>query len=192
VQRKSTKFPKNKAEPIEKPFKLSGKTRMEIKQSFAKLWLAEDPYMKYVYKVENCDDGTPIFLHRPTYKHGLDFAVSVEGFRSILRKNKSPRPSHPDIIHDLKLKLRDYPKLEEDLFAAICAIYDCAEPGEVLTKFPRLRRISRGLPIDRTLRIIKWLFIEQDVTYWLGTGRNMFMSAIEHDVFKMQDSELFE
>jgi hypothetical protein len=34
--------------------------------------------------------------------------------------------------------------------------------------------------------IIKWLFIEQDVTYWLQTGRDMLMAAIESRVFALK------
>ena len=42
-----------------------------------------------------------------------------------------------------------------------------------------------GWPVDQLLYIIKWLMVEQDVTYWLQTGRDMLMSAIETDVFKL-------
>jgi hypothetical protein len=46
-----------------------------------------------------------------------------------------------------------------------------------------LASISIGLPIDELLHIIKWLFIEQDLTYWLQTGRDMLMAKIESEVF---------
>jgi hypothetical protein len=198
MERTSKQFPKKKVAPIERPVQISEATSAEIKQSFAKLWLKEEQYRKYVYEVERCDNGARVFLHRPTYKHGLDFAVSVEGFRSQLRKgkrrrkSKSPRPSHGDIIKDLKDKIKSRPKLTKDLFGAVSAIYRCVEPGAVLNKHTKLKTFRSGLPIDHTLRIIKWLFIEQDVTYWLGTGRNMLMSAIERRAFKIKDSKLFE
>jgi hypothetical protein len=46
--------------------------------------------------------------------------------------------------------------------------------------------VKVGLPPDQLLYIIKWLFIEQDVTYWLQTGRDMLMAAIESRVFGMK------
>jgi hypothetical protein len=190
MDRRSKQFPKKKAEPIEKSVQISEGTHAEIKRSFANLWLRESQYKRYAYEVERCEDGSRIFLHRPTYKHGLDFAVSVEGFKSLLRKSKSTRPSHDDVLEDLKSKVKDRPKLRQDLFDAICAIYECVEPDIVLRRFPRIKEMSCGMPIDKVLRITKWLFIEQDVTYWLGTGRNMLMSAIEKNVFKI-DAELF-
>jgi len=36
------------------------------------------------------------------------------------------------------------------------------------------------------LWIIKWLFIEQDLTYWLQAGRDILMAAIESDVFGLK------
>jgi hypothetical protein len=194
MERKSRHFPKKKGQAIEKAVHISGSTHLEIKQSFAKLWLREKQYKKYIYEVERCRDGSRVYLHRPTYKHGLDFAVSVEGFKSLLRKrkSKSTRPSHGDVFKDLRYKVKHCPKMKEDLFGAVTAIYECTEPQTAVRRFPRIKNISHGLPIDKILRIIKWLFIEQDVTYWLGTGRNMLMSEIERRVFKISDSKLFK
>jgi hypothetical protein len=117
---------------------------------------------------------------RPTRSHGLDFEVRVEGFESATRESKSERPSHEDVFHDLKSKTKARRDLEDDLFSAICDVYDCKEPKEIIVQRPGLRNLTAGLPIDKILRIIKWLFIEQDMTYWLGTGRNMLMCGIEN------------
>lgn len=98
-------------------------------------------------------------------------------------------PSHPDVVSDLRKKRKKFPRLAEDLFQSICDVYDCMEIPQVLRRYPRLKRIRAGLDVDKTLRIIKWLFIEQDLTYWLGRGRNMFMAAIESKVFKIKVRE---
>lgn len=108
-----------------------------------------------------------------------------------MRNKSSEMPSHPDVIGDLKKKVDSYPKLSEELFAAISDIYDCVDPKDVLLKHPEIKKIKAGLPVDTILRIIKWLFIEQDLTYWLYSGRNMLMSAIEHKVFGL-DADLKE
>ncbi len=95
-------------------------------------------------------------------------------------------PSHADVIDDLRRKCEEAPELREQLFAAVVDIYDCIEPDEVLKKRPQLQEASVGLEMGKLLKIIKWLFIEQDLTYWLQTGRNMLMSAIESKVFGMK------
>ena len=35
-----------------------------------------------------------------------------------------------------------------------------------------------GCPVDMICRCIKWLFIEQDITYWNWSGRNMLYNGI--------------
>jgi hypothetical protein len=94
-------------------------------------------------------------------------------------------PSHGDVIHDLQSKIIGRPKDAQVLFEAVAAVYDSVEPAEILRKSPHLEALKNGWPIDQSLYAIKWLFIEQDVTYWLQTGRDMFMSAIESQVFKL-------
>ena len=69
-------------------------------------------------------------------------------------------------------------------FAAVCAIYDCEEPRAILTRYTGIGSgHGHGLAPDELLYIIKWLFIEQDVTYWARTGRDMLMAAMETQVF---------
>jgi hypothetical protein len=35
------------------------------------------------------------------------------------------------------------------------------------------------MPFEMLLKILKWLFIEQDITYWNYDGRQMLKMAIE-------------
>jgi hypothetical protein len=164
---------------------LTARDRESQKEAFTKVWLAEARYRKYRYFVETCSDGKRIYLCRPTRNYGVDFEVRVEGFRSLTRKNKSERPSHDDVIHDLSGKIKARPDLTEELYAVICNTFDCMEAADAIGDHPRVTELAEGLPIDKTLRIIKWLFIEQDLTYWLGTGRNMLMCGIENKVFQL-------
>jgi hypothetical protein len=188
MKRKSQQFPKKK-QKFALDWVLKASDRSSQRRALAKKWLREGQYSSYRYFVETCHDGTRVYLRRPTFLNkGFDFQVNVEGFRSKTRKGKGvtkEMPSHPDIINDLRAKLREKPSLRADLYNAICKVYDCAEPARVLAKHPRLRKFRKGLPVEKTLKIIKWLFIEQDLTYWLGTGRNMFMCSIERKVFGM-------
>jgi hypothetical protein len=184
--RKSNKFPKDKRKAVI-DWILQSTDRGGQRRALAEKWLEEDPYTDYRYYVETCDDGKRVYLLRPTWLNkGFDFQVNLEGFSSELRNKSSEMPSHGDVISDLKKKVASYPKLSEELFAAISDIYDCVEPKNALLKHPEIKKIKAGLPVDTILRIIKWLFIEQDLTYWLYTGRNMLMSAIEVQVFNLK------
>ncbi len=192
MKRKSQRFSKKNKPSNSVNWSLAANTNIAQKGAFAEVWLKELRYHKYRYNVETCNDGSLIYLTRPTPKNkGVDFQVKVAGFRSAIRKTKSERPSHDDVKHDLKSKLDQLPDLKEDLFAALSDVYDCIEPEEAIRRHSRVKRFSVGLQVDKTLRIIKWLFIEQDITYWLGTGRDMLMSSIEEEVFGI-DADLYE
>jgi hypothetical protein len=188
MQRKSQSFPKNKHKVVV-DWLLKASDRSSQRRALAEKWLDEGQYTNYRYNVETCKDGSRVYLLRPTWLNkGFDFQVNVEGFRSRTRQARASTaemPSHKDVIDDLKRKLKARPDLEEDIYAAVCEVYDCAEPDEVLSRRTALRRIGAGLPADKLLRIVKWLFIEQDLTYWLQTGRNMLMSAMETKVFRL-------
>ena len=67
--------------------------------------------------------------------------------------------------------------------AAVGAIHDCAEPADALAAQADLAALKVGLAPDTLLLILKWLFIEQDLTYWAQRGRDMLMRAIETEVF---------
>lgn len=131
----------------------------------------------------------PRVLLRPTWLNkGFDFQVNVEGLVKVVKPGKGATremPSHGDVIHDLQSKVAKRPKEAKTLFEAVGAVYDCSEPAEILRQLPRLAAFKEGWPIDQSLYAVKWLFIEQDVTYWLQTGRDMLMSAIENQVFKL-------
>jgi hypothetical protein len=189
MKRKSQKF------PYAKPFReidwtINGGDRVSQRKAMCDRWAKEEPYTNYRYNVEKCEDSKRIYLRRPTFLNkGFDFQVNLEGFRSVTREAKGATkemPSHKDVIDDLQRKVKDHSALSDDLHKAVSQIYDCVEPTEVLERHKRLRQIGTGLPIDKLLLILKWLFIEQDLTYWLQTGRNMLMSAIEEDVFGIE------
>jgi hypothetical protein len=189
LKRKSIAFPKKKTK-IAIKWLLRASNPSKQRNLLARKWLRESRYSSYKYYVEKCGDGKRIYLRRPTFLNkGFDFQVNLEGFRSTTRKAAKgitrEMPSHRDVYKDLKGKLKERPRLRSDLYKAVCMTYDCVEPRKVLSKYPKLKRLKKGLPIEKTLKIIKWLFIEQDLTYWLGTGRNRLMRAIEKKVFKI-------
>jgi hypothetical protein len=189
MDRKSRRYPIVKPSAVVE-WSLAGRDRSALQKAVAEKWLQESPYTNYRYNVEQCADGRWVYLRRPTWLNkGFDFQVNVEGFRSVTRTPKGQTkemPSHPDILNDLRYKLQAHPNLSGALFDAVCHTYDCAEPLDILARNRAVAGIDAGLPPDQLLYIIKWLFIEQDLTYWLQTGRDKLMRAIESDVFGLR------
>lgn len=187
MKRKSRRYD-NPPPTVIVDWQLAVNDRAAARRAVAEKWLAETPYTKYRYNVERCADGNLVYLLRPTWLNkGFDFMVNVEGFRSRTRTPKGPSkemPSHPDIIQDLSQKVVAKPEHAELWFAAVCAIYDCEEPGSIIARYGDIGSgYGHGLAPDELLYIVKWLFIEQDVTYWARTGRDMLMAAMETEVF---------
>jgi hypothetical protein len=186
MQRKSRSYSTSKPSVIVE-WRIPDGDRSALRRAVAEKWLEESPHTNYRYNVEQCASGRKVYLLRPTWLNkGFDFQVNVEGFRSVTRAAKGQTkemPSHTDVIHDLQTKVKANPKLAGSLFDAVCDIYDCSEPTDVSARDSSTVSVSKGLPTDQLLYIIKWLFIEQDLTYWLQTGRDMLMAAIESEVF---------
>jgi hypothetical protein len=153
-------------------------TRREQLKQVAEVWLLEEEYSKYRYDVEICKDGRRVYLTRPTnLNKGFDFEIKLEGFVSLISKRRSERPSHKDVMADLEEKKKESSVEFRKLRELIDGIYGCDEPDEILTKYPTLM-FKVGLPVDALLKVLKWMFIEQDLTYWNWSGRRMLMGEI--------------
>ena len=129
---------------------------------------------RYKYYVENLKDGRRIFLLRPTFLNkGIDFQVWVEKMDGVEDK----RPSHKDVFREIEIKKKENPKDFAILMKAIDEVWNCSEPDDVL----KARKIifKEGFQVEMLLKILKWLFIEQDITYWNYDGRGMLKLAIE-------------
>lgn len=186
MQRRSRTYPAVKPSVVVE-WTLQCADRKALRRAIAEKWSEEDAHTSYRYNVERCANGVRVYLLRPTWLNkGFDFQVNVEGLIKAVKPGKGATremPSHGDVINDLQSKLAKRPKETETLFDSVVAVYNCGDPAEIVRKSPRLATLKEGWPIDQTLYAVKWLFIEQDVTYWLQTGRDMFMSAIESQVF---------
>ncbi|WP_225879244.1 hypothetical protein [Isorropodon fossajaponicum symbiont] len=68
---------------------------------------------------------------------------------------------------------------------AVEKIYNCEGPSKILKdgKFALLKNCYIGsVEYETLLKTIKWLFIEQDITYWSFSGRAMFKNKIDENV----------
>jgi len=125
---------------------------------------------RYKYTVERFSDGRKLHLIRPAqYKMGFDFQIWMENWN---KSNTNKMPSYNDIILDLRLKEEENMYYFRILINAIEKIFICEDDDRILN-WLKVKNIqfSAGEGIDVLLKIIKWMFIEQDIRYWNFSGR---------------------
>lgn len=158
-------------------------TREQIRAAVIGEFLKEAPgtgtgdlTSSYEYIAEEIPGIAKIVLRRPAWLNkGMDFTVHVAGREFKPKGANRDAPRHDHIIKDLDAKQKkgpaDYKKIKE----AILSMYACEtlEYDELL-QLP----VSIGLHPAETLLATRWLFIEQDVTYWNSSGRGMLYSAL--------------
>ena len=151
--------------------------RVVLRAHILNQWITENPNSKYRYFVETLANGNRIYLERPgRLNKGCDFVIFIENHITFNNGNDKP-PRHDFITQDLTIKKQNLTLVEWNLLLqAIQSIYNC-EPYHTAFAF------CNNLPIlgetyELVLKTLRWLFIEQDVTYWSGQGRNMLYTHI--------------
>lgn len=151
--------------------------RNELRKYMLYLYATEDCKTKIRYYVETLHNGKRLYIERPTFLNkGCDFVLYVEDL-FVYNNGNDKAPSHDDLLNDLKNKKNALSSLQfKQLIDAISCIYN-VEP------FAKAQQYIIGLPIvgwsyDLVLKLICWFFIEQDITYWAGEGRDMLYHAI--------------
>jgi hypothetical protein len=165
-----------------KEIKIDGVDRKKIRHELINIFLDEEPgkgrgelCAHYRYDVETLKDGKRIFLKRPArLNKGFDFEVHVEDTNFGKSRWRS-MPTHGDIYNDLYAKMEENPDEFEKIVVLIERIYSCEAISD--NEIASLHFVS-GYPIEMILKVIKWLFIEQDMTYWNWSGREMFYSHL--------------
>lgn len=165
---------------------ISANSREEYREKLIMLFLKEkhgtlDDVNYYYYTVERLSDGNVIYLKRPTsLNKGVDFEVRVSNVQFRFGKygneiSTGNRPSHSDIFDDLRVKKAESEEEYNNLFKLITKIYKCenVSPNEM-----NMLNFSKGISVEIILYVLKWLFIEQDITYWNRSGREMLYNGI--------------
>ena len=133
-----------------------------------------DNTSKYRYNVESLSCGNIVYLTRPVpLNKGFDFVIHAENY---VFTNSKDNPKHDDILSDLQSTKKEDNSKYDELYSLIDLVYHCHDPVDILPE--KNVKFNQGFPVDMVLKVIKWLFIEQDIRYWNWSGRNMFMSAI--------------
>ena len=146
---------------------------------------------KYIYTVEMITDGRQVQLYRPaTLNKGFDFTVHVsdtEFWATVLVARRGhavgkirysrtvTQPTHDSILEDLANKKKEDPVKYKRVADLIKEIYHCRPVSD--TEMTAIT-FQSGHSVEVVLRVIKWLFIEQDVTFWNWSGREMFYSKL--------------
>lgn len=154
--------------------------RMRVVEAFAEEFPGKgkgDAASKYIYYVETLKDGNRVYLQRPAFLYnGFDFLVCVENTNySAPGERSRNNPKHKDIQDDLIKKKAENPELYKNLYMLLQKVYECHDVKE--EEYADIS-FSSGLPVEHILKVMKWLFIEQDIRYWNYSGRNMTWSLV--------------
>lgn len=129
------------------------------------------------FYVDELESGHAVYLQHPgQMNNGFDFQVRVEGWDD----TSTVRPSHDEIYSDFAHK-RDF--ASKEAFEALCqaafAIHSGESADRAIKRYSEKFEFSQGRTPDALLRPLPWLFIEQDIRYWYGEGRDMTIGTIE-------------
>lgn len=172
---------------VKSNYSLNSSTRRDIRNEIVNLFLAEnsgtgvgDDCTRYEYVVESFSTYT-IVIKRPGRLKGFDFAVAIPTKNFLFKKkNRFHTPRHEDIIAALKYSKINYPTQYQSVMNHLNDAFNCINvsfaSGSSMGFFMDYNNSLH--PIEVIVLATKWLFIEQDITYWNYSGRNMFWNEL--------------
>lgn len=154
-------------------------TKAEIRMALLVQWGDEKPHAKYRYFVHTFADGSRLYIDRPAQiNKGCDFIIHLEN--QFLCKNGNDRPpSHGYLWNDLESKQG---KLSDSDWHSLCRAISqvhSLQPPELSDVARQAIDGAGGMSAEKILRLCEWLFIEQDLTYWHGEGRDMLYNGLK-------------
>jgi hypothetical protein len=102
---------------------------------------------------------------------------------------------HEQVVLDLRMKKQRNPQEFEDFLQAIEEVYHCSENDidRLLPRYPSLKEASgTGAEVEVILKILKWLFIMEDIVYWDVEGRAFLYNFVLYVVNENDESRLRE
>lgn len=178
-------------------------TRTEIVQTVLNIFIGIESNqrgrgMQFWYPVENLSikigdvpEPKPIedfllntdrlFIKRPggLQKWNFDFKVIVTFDMNMARG------THADIVNDILNKKQENGVASKNLLKALEEICNCTENDvdKVLGVFPDLMTAFKsGAKVDVLLKVLKWMFIMEDIVYWNYDGRMKLFSHIKEQM----------
>jgi hypothetical protein len=134
--------------------------------------------IKFRYPVENLSIGEQLFIFRPggLNKWNFDFKVKVTPELGL------GKGSHKEIASDLRCKKQENQQKFGELLQAITEIYNCSENDvdSVLRNYVNLQAsFQTSAKVDILLKVVKWMFIMEDIVYWNYQGRAMLYNVLK-------------
>ncbi|TFG24855.1 MAG: DNA adenine methylase [Promethearchaeota archaeon] len=160
-------------------------SRNELRKFVVLKFMEENPgkgtgdlISRYKYIVEIFPDGRKLYLIRPARrKYGFDFQIWMENWNN---EGNNKLPSHDDIIQDLKIKKEENQAYFILLLKSIDKVFICEDDDRIFNMLNEKNvTFSEGEDIAVLLKIIKWMFIEQDIRYWNFSGRFKLKNYID-------------
>ena len=128
--------------------------------------------IKFRYPVENLSIGKQLFIFRPAGLNKWNFDFKVE----VLEEFGLGKGKHDELISDFQNKKQENLQKFSGLLRALTTIYDCSENDvdQVLKNESDLQTsFQTGAKVDILLKVVKWMFIMEDIVYWNYKGRAM-------------------
>ena len=133
--------------------------------------------VKFRYPVENLSIDKKLFIFRPAGLNKWNFDFKVE----VLEDFGLGKGTHKEIVSDFHNKKQENPQKFTKLLKALTSLYNCSENNvdRVLENYPDLQTpFQMGAKVDVLLKVVKWMFIMEDIVYWNYKGRTMLYNAI--------------
>lgn len=154
----------------------SGLDRAEIRRFVINVFLDELPgdineSQRYEYIVEECKNRDIIIARQTQLNKGMDFRIQFRDIYFQGRTRRTRSPSHQHIVEDL-IEKKNYDEAAYALLAEkIISIYNCENDSQITEDLRSLDLPVGYLLPEEVCLTLKWLFIEQDITYWGYSGR---------------------
>ncbi|HDP81244.1 MAG TPA: hypothetical protein ENN21_10430 [Spirochaetes bacterium] len=151
--------------------------RHKIVKKVVNVFIETEHYQKgagidFRYPVENVGTKGTLYIKRPGKKKNFDFKVDVK------EKHDIGSGRHEDICRAVyELKAADERAFKR-FWEALHSIYKCAESDvdDALEKTASRTRLKRKYV--ELLKIIKWMFIMEDILYWDNEGRAFLFNVL--------------
>ena len=130
---------------------------------------------KYIYTAELIAHSSILIKRPAALNKGVDFTDHVSGKR-FRKRGSVDMPSHADIILDLDQKMKADSASYKGIKSLINDVFNCKYVSQIQCR--KCNIVAGKLSTTEAIMAIKWLFIEQDVTYWNWSGRYMLFGGL--------------
>ncbi len=141
------------------------------------------------YPVEKLPNNKYLYISRPGHKKNFDFKVEITE-EMVVEEGK-----HNQIALSLREMKRYNPKKFKVFLEAIGKIFHCTENDvdRLIKRYPNLKQsFQNGVTPEIILKILKWMFIMEDIVYWDVEGRAFLYNYLLYVINEEDEKRLEE